>query len=474
MKKIALTLLAVGLLTWLYSHKLLVVPSNLTVDEAVFGYNATLLANTGRDENGRLLPFFVLTAGTNDWHQPFTQYFLVSLFKVFGPSVFLLRFSSVIIAVASVVGLYYLGLMVLGSIGALVAATVLAITPIIMFQAHMGQENIMPLPFIIAWLFFLFTYRKNKSLKWLVFSGIFLGASFYTYKGMRAITPVWIILTALSLIRDRKPLFVFLGTVAPFFLIIPLLERFYAGAVLGGSSLGLNNFYDFFLPYLSSYDISYLFIRGDINELHSTGRHGMLLLASLPLVLVGIYAALRSKNQFLKFILLAVMTGPLLFGLVGSVHRFSRLLALLPLYALLAGAGWEYFWQSRQKIMQVSIGVIVILMGFNYLDFARYYWNIYPPITLSFLGELKCHIDLALLATEAKERNLSPVIHRQIAEGSGVGVKFFQMIYFNKLLPVVNDNDASEKGTLLLSDRDDIPDMTRLNLNTECYKIQTK
>jgi len=471
MKRVALLLGTALLLAGLYSYKLLTVPANLTVDEAVFGYNSVLLANTGRDENGRLLPFFVQTAGTNDYHQPATQYFLVALFKIFGPSVFMLRASSVIVAVFSVLSFYFLAKNLLPRFGAVIAASILALTPILLIQAHMGQENIMPLPFIIIWLYALFKHHRGGSKKWLIISGIFLGASFYTYKGMRAITPVWLLLSLLWLRRYRR---IFLLAAAPFFLIIPLLEHFYAGAILGGASPEIKTVYDFFLPYLSAFDLSYLFVRGDIVELHSTGRHGMLLLSSLPLVLIGIYRAVRQKDADFKFILICLLSAPLLFGLVGSIHRFSRLLALLPFYSLLAGSGFDALIRHGRSVIRLLAGGLLILIVVNFIDFARYYWFTYPPLTQSIVGELKCYQDVALLAKEAKLRAKVPFIHRQVAEGGGVGVKFYQMIYFSRLLPVIPDNDPPPAGGILLSQRQEIDGQTKKDLATVCHYIHER
>ena len=81
------------LLCIFYSYRILQVPSGLTADEGAFAYNAVLLSRTLHDENGRFMPFFVLSLNGTDWRQPVTQYYLAALFKIFGASLFLLRFS---------------------------------------------------------------------------------------------------------------------------------------------------------------------------------------------------------------------------------------------------------------------------------------------------------------------------------------------------------------------------------------------
>jgi len=466
-----LTVIAIAIfLTLLYSHNLLDVPTGLTVDEAAFGYNAALLSQTGRDQNGRFLPIFVLSTNGTDWRTPITQYYLAGLFKIFDPSVFLLRFSSVIIAVLSVFGTYFLARMLLSPRAALFAGLFVALTPLVMIQAHMGLDNIMPVPFVIIWLVGLLNYRGKRGLKWLVVSALALGFSFYSYKGMRAIVPIWVILTTLWLKRDRL---IFLSAIAPFFLVIPLLERYYAGAILGGSSPGINNIYDFLSPYLSSFDISYLFIRGDITDFHSTGRHGMLLLASLPSIITGVYAATKSKNNFFRFVLLTLFLGPLLYGTVGSTHRFSRLMALIPLFAILTGLGFDYLSHLKFKFSGPILPAIIILFLINFIDFYKFYLTQYPSVTFNLFGSLQNFHDIERFAAEAKSKGLTPFVEEHSSTGGGESIKFFETIYFGRLLPVVSDNQATPKGTILLTNRKEIPNMKEIeNIERVQYYIQ--
>lgn len=478
MKNSIILSIVAAVLFFLYSYKLLEVPTGLTVDEASFGYNAALLSQTGRDERGLPHPIFVLYQDGKDWRQPLTQYYLAALFKVFGSSVFLLRASSVIIAVFSVIALYFLAQTLLPGIAALVAALTLVATPILMIQAHLGLDNIMPVPFVILWLFSFWRYRRDRNSYWLVICALSLGFSFYSYKGMRAITPIWIGLTLIWLFADwyrkratSRNLVLFGITLAPFFLIIPHLERNYAGAILGNAVPGFNTYYDFFRAYLSSFDLSALFIRGDSTIFHSTGRHGMLLLASLPLVITGIYAATRSKNTFFRFILLSLILGPALFGTVGSEHRFSRLLALLPLYALLSGLGFQFLNTHRFVWARAISFIVLFLMVLNYFDFTRFYWRDYPGLTRDALGDMSYFRDLDKLKQQVKETGFEPTIHRSLGVGGGETAKFFQLVYFSRLLRTIPDDQGAQEGILLFTHRQEIPCMEEVGQSKSDYHI---
>src|SRR3989344_8173164 len=170
MVKWVLILAVISLL--LFSYKLTEIPNGLTVDEAAFGYNANLLANTLHDQNGRFLPIFVLSLNGRDWRQPVTQYFITGYFKLFGASVYNLRFTSVLIASLSVVLAFILGRIVFGLAGGLVSSILVLTTPIVMMHSHLGLDNIMPIPFVILWLIFLHLFEKKKDLKFLIFCAL--------------------------------------------------------------------------------------------------------------------------------------------------------------------------------------------------------------------------------------------------------------------------------------------------------------
>src|SRR3989344_1171156 len=134
-----------------FSFRLSRVPSGVTSDEAAFGYNAVLLSKTLHDENNRFLPIFVLSLNGADWRQPVTQYYLTAFFRLFGSSVFNLRYSSVVITLVSAGLLYYLSYKAGGHKLALFSSFIFLTTPLIMIQSHLGLDNIMPVPFTIIW-----------------------------------------------------------------------------------------------------------------------------------------------------------------------------------------------------------------------------------------------------------------------------------------------------------------------------------
>lgn len=466
---------------FLYTFRLLEVPTGLTVDEAAFGYNAALLSETGRDENSRSWPVFVLSIEGKDWRQPVTEYFVVFLYKLFGPSVFLLRFSSVLIAVISLWLIYKLAETVLGKKSGLWAVLVLGSSPLFFIHARLGLDNIMPVPFTILWLWTISKFLKTGTKNWLLLSGLALGVAFYTYKGMRAIVPLWSFLSIIMIVKKvgwqkwfGVEVLYFVVSILPFVLMIPILDHFYAGAVMGGSRPAGNSIYELASAYLSSYDWSYLFVRGDITLYHSTGLHGVLLLATLPLLVIGLVSILKKLDNPKILILYSLIIAPLFYGFVGSQHRFSRLLALLPMLVLLIVNGIVWIRDYKGKAYKYLVTILLLLSFLNFGDFLKYYFVTYPGVTQSLVGEMKGYKDFEVLKKVAEQKKLDPVISNTIGDKTNQSHNFYQAVYFGKLLPTRNDDLGAVEGEILLTQREKIVGNKAENYPLDKYFLQVK
>lgn len=470
--KILIVLASLIFLGIFFSYRILEVPMGLTSDETAFGYNASLLSTTLHDENGRFLPLFVLSNNGTDWKQPITQYYLALLFRIFKPSVFLLRFSSVLITLLSSFLIYKLARKIFDFKYALLTVAIFLTTPLIMIQSHMGLDNIMPIPFAIIWIYFLYLFEKKKETKFLIISAIALGINFYTYKGMRAVVPIWYILSLIyifktPILKNFKHFFIFSLFSLPFLLISPILNHFYPGAIFGGSKPSFGSIYDFLYPYFSSYDPTFLFIKGDDLLYHSTGRHGFFLLASMPLFLLGIYKSIRS-NKFSRFILLIFFTSPLLYGTVNSIHRASRLMCLIPFYAIICIYGFKYLMEIASKYKKIVVFIVLILSFANYYDFLHYYYFDYAKLTENFVGDLKPYLSFESLKINSEKLKLKPYVANDISN------KFFESVYLMNNLNYIHQDLLPPPGSILLTNRDNIEGMVNLNIDMKYYFLQIR
>lgn len=470
--KLIIILLFSFLVVTLFSYKLLDVPMGLTVDESAFGLNAALLSHSGYDENGRFMPLFVLSINGQDWRQPVTQYYLAALFKIFGPSLYLLRFSSVLITLFSSLLLFYFAQKISSILFAAFAVMIFVATPLIMIQSHMGLDNIMPIPFTLFWLFGLYQYSQTKKIKYIAISAISLGISFYTYKGMRAVVPVWGVISVFYLyllkINSVKSIFFFSLFVSPFIIALPYLHHLYPGAIFGGVRPKTESVYDFLYPYLSSFDLTFLYIKGDATPFHSTNRHGMMLLSTLPIFIYGIFSSLKSKKTFYRFLLLSFFSAPLLYGFVDSVHRASRLMCLIPPYSLICAVGLDHVLKIKSKLKTAILIIFFAIATYNYYDFVKFYWNDYAKFTQNFLGDLKPYLSFKQLKDQSDKLKLKPYISDDISS------QFFESIYFPDGLSKIHRDLSPPNGSILLTNRENIPGMTRLDSKPLYYYFQIK
>lgn len=484
MKKFISIALSALILFLFFSYKLTEIPRGLTIDEAAFGYNANLISQTLRDETGRTLPIFVLSIKGRDWRQPVTQYLDVIYFKLFGASIYNLRVTSVLIIVASTILIFYLGQLMVNKVYGIFVSVVFATTPIIMIHSHLGLDNIAPLPFILFWFIFLVLHEKKRDTNLLILSAISLGIGFYSYKGMRSFSSIWSILTGIylslpyltkmnkkGLSKIIKPVLTFTVSILPFYIVIPYLEFKFAGAVLGQSNIGKTTIYQFFSSYLSSFDPSFLFVTGDELPHHSTLKHGMLLLASLPFFVTGL-TRIKKKNKKFMFIVFCLFLGPLFFGFPGSYHRASRLIAIVPLYSLVAGFGSYHLFKGKasEKLLFIIFGGLIIL---NYSDFLNYYWNSYAKDYEHIFYPTTTEKAYQLLENESEKLNLVPIISTEIAQKeetlNDYPMKFLRSTHFLYIPQTWMEGNKFPENGLLMTFNKDLENFQKLDFNIGNY-----
>lgn len=424
---------------FLFTFRITEVPPGINGDEASVGVNAAMISKTGNDSEGRFMPLFTKTKNNPDWKHPVTLYSSVLVFKIFGISYFNLKVVSVIFALISALILYFCVRELTDKKIALFAVILLITTPIIMIQSHLAHDNIAPLPFVSFWLLMLIRYTKTQDSRLLFFAGLSLGVSIITYFGLRLVAPVLAILTIFYIyfLHFKKGnLYInhikwFILGIIPFGALLLAGRFYYPGSVLGlYRPYGIESYQNLILPYISVFDPSFLFIQGDSTPYHSTGKHGMFLLASLPLFVIGLIKIIRSKGMLLSFILISFFLVPVLFGLGSTVHRASRLLTMVPFYIVIASIGFWVISTIRQKLLRFGLLTIVLmLIGLNFYDFVSDYWYEYPQrVRAEFAKPI--HTTFASLATTTKSSNLKPYVEYYLFKSYPDAENFFQQVYF--------------------------------------------
>lgn len=428
---------------FVFTYRILEVPPGINGDEAAIGLNAELVSKNGYDSNGKFLPLFTAAKGSKDWKQPITFYSEVLAFRLFGSSYFILRAVSVFFVLLGA-GIIFLMLYELEGLMLAVAGLLIYVTtPIVMIQSHLALENIAPVPFIALWLWMIIKYMRSLKNKYLILAAVALSLSTYSYLGLRLIMPPLVVLTVsfIYYLNRRFPrraiyrMLIFLLVVMPFLMIFPLVKKDYPGSFLGQyRAYEITSYQQLILPYISSFDPSFLFIHGDVTPYHSTGKQGMFLLATLPLFIAGIVKILQKRQSILIFTLISFFLMPILFGLGSDIHRASRLLSLIPPYVVISSLGIMALVNLRQKICRsVFILVLITLIIANFADFLKDYWYDYPGrIKSDFSKPYQLVFEKAYNLSITK--NLTPYIQKDFRSQNWLAEDFFENIYFpNKL-----------------------------------------
>ncbi len=446
-----------------FSYRITDVPPGINGDEAAIGYNAALVARTGYDQSGRFLPLFISAFDLTDWKQPITFYSTVLAFKLFHPSYTVLREVSVVLILISATLIFLLSRELLGKTASYISLIIFITIPAILIQSHLALENIAPVPFVILWLWMLIKYRKNFRSRYIILSAFFLGIGLFTYPGMRIIVPVYIVLTiALIYYLNFKKGFnkivreniKFLITVSIFPIFMFSVKNQYPGAILAyNRPHSIPTYQEFILPYISSFDPSFLFIQGDSTPYHSTGKQGVFLLATLPVFVLGLFKIARKKDPILVFLLLTFLFTPLLYGLAASMHRGSRLLVLLPLFTLISTVGFLFVMSINKRwIKFLGCAAVIALIYLNYTDFVRDYWYEYPNrIKSDFSKPYQLVFEKAY--NLSKLDNLTPYIQSDFRKQDLIAEDFFEQVYFPNKLSLWQDNQPlPENSVIIVSD----------------------
>ncbi|MBE2220001.1 MAG: glycosyltransferase family 39 protein [Anaerolineae bacterium] len=192
---LAFMLLCLLIAAALRFHILPQVPPGLHYDEAA---NAILTAEISRGES---LPIFI---ESYTGKEVFFFYMAAGLTRLVGESLFALRLTAAFIGLLTIAATYWLGRELgLSRPVALLAATLVAVSFWHLLFSRLGFRAISQPLLQALTVAALFRGIRRGQWRWLVFSGIFLGLTAYTYLAAR-LFPVLLLLALLPLLLNRK------------------------------------------------------------------------------------------------------------------------------------------------------------------------------------------------------------------------------------------------------------------------------
>jgi Dolichyl-phosphate-mannose-protein mannosyltransferase len=400
---------------FLYLYGLDRSPVYLGLDEAHFAVHARALADTGRDLNGEPLPLFINLADPlgdqpalawgASWYQPFLFYVIALSLKVLPFTEASARTPTALIAGVLNVALIYLVAMraFRARWVALIAAGMLALTPVHLVLGRQALDYVCPLPFQLAWLWALLVFRDTECLRYAFISGLILGVGCYSYVSSWVVMPAFLAISWLIYRRSRlggsRP---FIASVCGFAIpLVPLVPWLWSHPqmvrnLLEAQSMSAVEAFGHGQPiarvlqrtvttYWSYFNPAFLFLNGGASLNASTGQAGVFLLSIAVLLPAGLFAMFRQtadgRQQTangrwtgiadLRWVLmLGLLVTPVPPTLKGMPHVIQRTLTLLPFVVLISACGASALWHSRSSLGRV---VLLVLLALLPAQFAMFY-----------------------------------------------------------------------------------------------------
>jgi hypothetical protein len=381
------------------------IPSGLYLDEASIGYNAILLAETGRDEHGVFLPVYPESVG--DYKNPAFVYAAAGVLKVIGVSEFSLRFVSVLFFLAALaLTLLLVERLFQGNpITRLYALAVFGFLPIFFTISRIAFEVIAQLAWIPAvllmiWAVFHEEHSSRETIK-TILCGIALGTSTYTYSTGRLLA--FLSLALLWVIYFNRDNFKKLAIITTSFAVslIPFLfftirnpgaitSRFNALSYLGESIPLSEKIAIFFQNYFTYFSPRFLIFNGDPNLRHSTGFGGVVFISVFLLSMIGLMGILirRKWTRFNIFLLVSLLLSLVAAALTseGTPHALRSMTLGIYLFLLSCHGMDEFLRMENRRARTLMLTGISIFLLAEIVLYQMDYFLAYPARSVKAMG----------------------------------------------------------------------------------------
>ena len=342
---VAASLLA-GLTLLLYGFRLTAAP--VTAHESTFNSSAQTI-------RGGATPLFFHLRDEH-WLQPVAVYANAAV-RMAGGDDMAGRILSAAIGAADVGLVFLIAHLVTGRVWiGIGAALVLMATPAHWSLAQRGTDAILPVPFILLWLWNALLFLKRDALRSLAAAAAALGVCLYSQPAAPLTAALlWMLTLVVARRRNRVRLFAatlvfgaawlpaawwfwrhpdtYTDTFGRWFVLAAHARDPIAGlqAQINSNTLGVRA-----SLYWGFWDPSWLFFAAE-------GVAAPLLLVSLPLIVLGIVRCVRQPDRDIGAMVLAsALIVPVAGATLGRPHYLADAAGVLPILALLSGLGVDY------------------------------------------------------------------------------------------------------------------------------------
>jgi 4-amino-4-deoxy-L-arabinose transferase-like glycosyltransferase len=408
-KKTVIILLILFFAFGLRFYQLDKVPVGLFGDELDIGYQAYSLWKTGKDYFGNSFPLYFQSF--YEFRMALLVYLTAPIVGLFGLSEWTVRLLPASFGVLNIFLLWLLVKKTGNNFLATMAALALAVNP---WHVHYSRAafdvTLMASLLLAATIFYL---KSLKTSRWLPFSAILFGLSFYAYSTSIVFVvfflPALIFFTKKQIVKTKKKTVSF-SLITFAVVCMPLAISMVSGKASSRFS-GINITSDpqivdqivfkrsqdngegriyhnklvsyskvFLANYLTSFSPQFLFISGDLNPRHSPVGFGQLYYIFLPFLFIGIFKAVKSKDLFSKLFLSWLVLSPIPSSLTvdGAAHA-TRLFLMLPPLAFFVSLGVVNVLDSlKGKVKFAFVLLVIIITSLEMSLFLHDYFRHYP------------------------------------------------------------------------------------------------
>ncbi len=354
-------------------------PPGLFIDEVAISLTARSLWETGQDLAGHHLPLFPLSYPDREKPMPVNPLYTYTAvpFALAGPGAWSARLPAVIWlwAAAAGIALFAAELTRRWDVGVAIGATA-AVSPWLFVLGRIGWEAV-SFPAVTAFAFWtlLRGVRTGRGRE-IAASGALFGLSLYAYSTARLLAPLTVGAVALLHARHPEarrhawrfllPFAILAAPLAGYMLLHPgVLTWRLASASIGADGASPAGILGrFLLNHAGYFSPRFLFLEGDPNPRHGTGR-GVLLWMWAPLIALGMWRAWkRRRDPAVLSVAAALILAPAGAALLGHGQPHAiRSISAVVFWAGLAALGLQRLleWSPRGHGAILALAVAAVI-----------------------------------------------------------------------------------------------------------------
>jgi hypothetical protein len=413
---------------FLHFWKLGTAPRGFYVDEASIAYNAYCIALTGADENGTSRPMFFRSVDT--YVNPVSVYSEVLPIRAFGLEKWAARLPCALYSLLACVAFsLLLRHWRFEAPLALAGGFLLAVIPWAFPLSRSGGAGYTaPVLGLVTGLALTGSALRRRSNWRAVLAGAMWALTFYMHQSFQ---PVLALLAIGCVVVLWRPLvqrwrLVSVMALSALIVLLPLIisiqrspvgltARFHQVSVASGAMSLRDLMVSVTTRYLDYFSPRFLFITGDQQLRHHTGHGGELYWCLAPLILTGLYVAIRywRQNALHRIVLVGILVSPVSAALtVDRMHSIRCVYAVI-FWLLLAVLGASVLWRHRP----VGRKLLLVICAAGLVETATYLADYFGPY------QTRCHGAFQTGFTDALDYCFSHIGSNQTLYVSGsVGV----------------------------------------------------